>query len=179
MIETLISNRTRVKLLLKFFLNGNSSGYLRGLETEFGKGSNAIRVELNRLCEAGLLESYAEGNKRMYQANQAHPLFEDIARIVRKHVGLDRVLTTVVERLGDLEAAYLAGALSRGVDSSILDLVLVGDLDRAYLTSVISRAEGLIERKIRYIVYTAAEITDGALATFTDAPLLIYTRAER
>ena len=176
MIETLISNRTRVKLLLKFFLNGRSSGYLRGLESEFGEGSNAIRVELNRLCDAGLLESYTEGNKRMYRADQSHPLYEDLARIVRKHIGLDRVLATVVDRLGELEAAYLAGSLSRGIDSSIIDLVLVGSLDRAYLTSVIARAEELIERKVRYIVYTAEEVAAGALAEFAPPPLLIYTR---
>ena len=36
MIEALISSKTRVKMLLKFFLNANSSGYLRGLEQEFG-----------------------------------------------------------------------------------------------------------------------------------------------
>ena len=176
MIETLISNRTRVKLLLKFFLNARSSGYLRGLEAEFGEGSNAIRVELNRLCEAGLLESYAEGNKRMYRANAAHPLYDDLARIVRKHVGLDRVLATVVERLGEVEAIYLAGALSRGLDSSIIDLVLVGELDRVYLTSVIARAEALTERRVRYIVYTADEIAAGALAEFSPAPTLIYSR---
>ena len=178
MIDTLISNRTRVKLLLKFFLNGESSGYLRGLESEFGEGSNAIRVELNRLCRAGLLESYHEGNKRMYRADHSHPLYEDLARIVRKHVGLDRVLATVVARLGQLEAVYLCGALSQGLDSSIIDLVLVGRLDRAYLTGVIERAEALIERKVRHIVYTAEEIAGGALGDFSPPPLLIYSRPD-
>ncbi len=48
MLGTLITSKTRVKLLLKFFLNSNAKAHLRGLETEFGESSNAIRLELNR-----------------------------------------------------------------------------------------------------------------------------------
>ena len=55
MIETLISSKTRIKLLLKFFLNSNTTSYLRSLESEFGESTNAIRVELNRLENAGML----------------------------------------------------------------------------------------------------------------------------
>ncbi|MFN5885132.1 MAG: ArsR family transcriptional regulator, partial [Bacteroidota bacterium] len=48
MLDTLITSKTRIKLLLKFFLNGNTSSYLRNLESEFGESSNAIRLELNK-----------------------------------------------------------------------------------------------------------------------------------
>ena len=51
MIEVLISSKTRIKLLLKFFLNSNSKAYLRGLEQEFAESTNAIRVELNKFEE--------------------------------------------------------------------------------------------------------------------------------
>ena len=49
MLDTLISSQTRLKLLLKFFLNSSTSSYLRDLESEFGESTNAIRLELNRL----------------------------------------------------------------------------------------------------------------------------------
>jgi len=55
MIEALISSKTRIKLLLKFFLNSSNKSYLRGLESEFGDSTNGIRLELNKLEEAGLL----------------------------------------------------------------------------------------------------------------------------
>ena len=69
MIGTLITSQTRIKLLLKFFLNSSTTAHLRGLETEFGDSSNAVRVELNRFEEAGLLTSSRDGNKKIYQAN--------------------------------------------------------------------------------------------------------------
>ena len=77
MLETLISSRTRIKLLLKFFLNAQSKGYLRSLEHEFGESTNAIRLELNKFEEAGMLSSESEGNKKVYRANPKHPLFEN------------------------------------------------------------------------------------------------------
>ena len=174
MIESLISSKTRVKLLLKFFLNEGTRGYLRGLETEFGESSNAIRLELNRLVKAGLLVDEQEGNKRMFRANPAHPLYEQLHQIVRKHLGLDRIVDTIVAQLGQLEQVWLVGNFSRGIDGGIVDLVVVGDVDRSYLTHLVAKAERLIERKIRYVVYSRPECEAGALAGFTPRPLLLW-----
>ena len=92
MIESLITSQTRIKLLLKFFINANNSSYLRGLEKEFDEGSNAIRLELNRFVDAGLLQTSLEGNKKLYQANTTHPLFGDLQSIIRKFTGIDQVI---------------------------------------------------------------------------------------
>ncbi len=73
MIQTLITSETRIKLLMKFFLNSSTRAHLRGLETEFGESSNSIRVELNRFEEAGMLNSIRDGNKKVYQANVNTP----------------------------------------------------------------------------------------------------------
>ena len=109
MLDTLITSKTRVKLLLKFFLNGNSSSYLRNLENEFGESSNAIRIELNRFEDAGLLTSSLQGNRKYYQANQTHPLYKDINNIVFKYVGIDKIVENVIRKLGDLEKVFLCG----------------------------------------------------------------------
>jgi len=176
MIDSLISSKTRIKLLLKFFLNDASEGYLRGLETEFGESSNGIRVELNRLSKAGLLKTHLEGNKRIYKANTDHPLYENLNSIVRKHVGLDRIVETIVKQLGDLEQVYLTGSFSRGIDSGVIDLVLVGDIDKVYLIGLIEKVEKLIDRKIRYLTYNKKEVSNGSLGTFEQVPLLLWDR---
>ena len=69
MLDTLITSKTRIKLLLKFFSNKSNSAYLRSLAEEFGKSTNSVRIELNRLAEAGLLESEPSGNTVLYKAN--------------------------------------------------------------------------------------------------------------
>ncbi len=174
MIDALISSKTRIKLLLKFFLNSNATAYLRSLESEFGESSNGIRLELNRLEQAGLLTSESEGNKKIFRANTAHPLFTEIHSIVMKHVGLDRVVENVVQRLGNVQSVYLVGDFSKGRNSQVIDLIFIGDFDKSYLTSLVERAEKLIGRKIRYLLYDSAEAGNIDWQQYTPAPLLLW-----
>jgi predicted nucleotidyltransferase len=152
MLETLISSKTRVKLLLKFFLNAQAKGYLRSLEQEFGESTNAIRLELNKFEEAGMLSSETKGNKKVYTANPKHPLFENLHGLVMKYVGLDKIVDSITERLGQVEAIYLVGDYAEGRDSGIIDLfILATDLNLDYLLILLDKAEQEIERKIRYV----------------------------
>ncbi len=176
MIDALISSKTRVKLLLKFFLNSKATAYLRSLESEFGDSSNAIRVELNRLEEAGMLVSQMNGNKKVFRANTQHPLFGEIHSILRKHIGLDRVIEHVVERLGEVDQVFLVGDFSRGNDSPIIDLLFIGAVDRSYLVELVEKAEALVKRKIRYLVYTREEGQVIDWEGYEPAPVLLWSR---
>jgi hypothetical protein len=177
MIETLISSKTRIKLLLKFFLNSNTQAYLRGLENEFGESSNAIRIEINRFEQAGMLTSYAEGNKKMFQANVQHPLFNEIHNILLKYVGLDRIIEDVIKRLGSLRHVYLTGDFSKGQDSQVVDLLFFGnDVDRNYLGRLVEKAEQLISRKIKYVIYSETEWETLDWTTFEPMPLLLWSK---
>lgn len=157
MLDTLITSKTRIKLLLKFFLNVQNKAYLRNLETEFGESSNGIRVELNKFEEAGLLVSSAEGNKKIFSANTRHPMFEDIRNILMKYTGVDKIVEQVIQKLGNVEAVYLVGELARGLDNPIIDLVIVGEIDKNYLLKLTERAEQLIQKKVRFVSFTKNE----------------------
>ena len=176
MIETLISSRMRIKLLLKFFLNSRSRSYLRGLETEFGDSTNAIRLELNRFEKAGMLKSYTEGNKKYFQANTEHPLFNEVHNILMKYIGFDTIIDTIVDRLGEIKEVYLTGQLANGLDSPVIDLMFTGDIDESYLVQLIRKAESLINRKIRYIIYRLDEVKDIDWKQFQTQPLLLWSR---
>ena len=174
MIETLISSKTRIKLMLKFFFNSNTKAYLRALESEFGESSNAIRLELNRFEKAGMLSSFLEGNKKFYSANTGHPLFNEIRNLIIKHIELDKVVDNILNRLGNLKAAYLVGNFAKGLDSHLIDLILVGEVDRDYLIQLITKMESMIKRKIRYIIYTEKEFESLEQSGQESEPLLIW-----
>ena len=158
MLSSLITSQTRIKLLKKFFINSSTRAHLRGLESEFGESSNAIRVELNRFEDAGLLNSLRDGNKKVYQANCEHPLYRDIHNIIMKETGIDRVIEKVIHRLGDLLCVYLTGDFARGRDSQLIELILVGNgIDREYLARKVEQAEELVGRKVSYIVLNPDE----------------------
>lgn len=176
MLDTLISSKTRLKLILKFFLNSNTKAYLRSLEEEFGESTNAIRLELNKFEEAGLLASESEGNKKLYQANRKHPFYKDLHQILLKFTGLDQILDRVVSRLGDLDEVYLVGKLSRGLESPIIDLVFVGDIDKDYLHNLVVKTEELIQKKIKYVVFGLIEFKSLKQEVLPKDHFLLWTK---
>jgi hypothetical protein len=179
MIKALITSQTRVKLLLKFFLNSSTRAHLRGLESEFGESSNSIRVELNRFEEAGLLHSLRDGNKKVFQANANHPLYKDIHSIVLKETGIDRVIDKVVHRLGHIARVYLTGDFARGKDSPVIELILVGDdIDREYLARKVVQAEDLVGRKVSYVVLDTGEAVSHLLKMKPDNLLPLWSSEE-
>jgi hypothetical protein len=176
LIETLISSKTRIKLLLKFFLNSSATAYLRGLGDEFGESTNAIRLELNKFEKAGFLSSQLEGNKKVFKANTKHPLFGDINSIVMKLMGLDHVIDYVLQRMGDLKKVYLVGKLAKGQDTDIIDLVLVGEINKNFLIELIEKAEKKIDKKIRYVHYTSEEFDLEKIKEPGMFPLLLWSK---
>ncbi|MCX6254230.1 MAG: winged helix-turn-helix domain-containing protein [Bacteroidia bacterium] len=159
MLDTLVTSKTRLKLILKFFLNSTSSAYLKELAKEFGESSNAVRLELNRFEQAGLLESEVSGNKKLYHANVVHPLYNDIHNIISKTIGIDQIIDVVVDKLGDVEEAYITGDFAVGKNGKTIDILLIGtNVNRNFLHVLIEKAESLINRKIRYLILSPSEV---------------------
>jgi len=175
MLEALITSKTRIKLLLKFFLNSNNKAWLRSLETEFGESTNSIRLELNRLQHAGLLVKLDEGNKKVYQANISHPLFPEINNILLKHIGIDSIINSIVKNVGELDKVYLVGELAKGNNSNMIDLWLVGEnIDKNYLLKIVEKAEKGIKRKIRYLILKEEELEDFIIEKNEEELLLLW-----
>ena len=132
--------------------------YLRKLADEFGESTNSVRIELNRLTEAGLLESFAEGNTIMYQAKESYPLFPELKKIVSKITGLDQIIEEVIQRLGSLHSAYLIGDYAKGIDSGIIEVIFVGEkVDENYLDELVVKAQEVTLRKIKYLIFNTLE----------------------
>ena len=149
LLGPLITSKTRLKLLLRFFLNQNLSGYLQGLSKELDENTNSIRVELNRLEEAGLLSSELQGRRKLYQVNLAHPLTSDLTSIVRKVAGIDALVDKVVDNLPGLSQVWICGALARGIQGDSIDCVLIGtDLNSKYIAGLSARVKELTGKKV-------------------------------
>ena len=63
MLNSLITSKTRLRVLLKFFIRAANKGHLNSLASEFGESTNGVRKELNKLKDAGYLISNKEQNK--------------------------------------------------------------------------------------------------------------------
>jgi predicted DNA-binding protein YlxM (UPF0122 family) len=176
LLSGLIASKTRIKLLVRLFFNPATRAYLRELAKEFDVSTNAVREELNQLKKTGLLETQKSGRQIFYMANTKHSLFPELKSMVSKVMGIDQVIDGIVDRLGDLEQAYLIGDYAEGKDSGIIDLVLVGNIDQYHLNDLSRKTERYIKRKIRSLVVNRSEYKE-LLPKLKDRPRILIWEA--
>ena len=167
MLDSLITSKTRLKLLVKFFSNPQNVAHLRGLAEEFGESTNAIRKELNHLSEAGLLVKVAEKNKIDYKANYQHPLFTNLQQLIHNYLGFDKLLSAVLERMGDVDLVALEGDYSKGFDSGLVEVIIQGQsFDKDYMDTLSEKIEALIQKKIFFKTTNALGNTEDLLVLY-------------
>jgi len=153
MLETLITSKTRIRILVKFFINAANIGHLRGLAEEMQESTNSIRKELNNLSEAGYLEKKASQNRVSYKANTKHPLFSTLQKIVFQHLGLDSIIVHILERMGKVRQIVLLGDYANGIDSGTIEVRIVGnDLNASYIDQLALKIESEIKRKVAFTI---------------------------
>ncbi|MEG0916289.1 MAG: ArsR family transcriptional regulator [Myroides sp.] len=151
MLDSLITSKTRIKLLVKFFISSANSGHLRGLATEFNESTNAIRKELNHLSEAGYLDKREVSNKIAYKANTLHPMYKLLQQVVHKYLGLDTIVEQILERMGDVRQIELVGNYAKGVDSGLIEINITGNaVNTEYTKSIIPKIEAIVNRKVQF-----------------------------
>jgi hypothetical protein len=154
-------------MLVKFFINTTNKGYLNGLATEFNESTNSIRKELNNLSAAGYLLKTKLNNRVIYKANKKHPLFSILQKIVRQHLGIDEIITTILEKLGDVKSVAITGDYAQGIDSGTIHVVLLGDkIDISYLRDLIKKIEKKITRKVSFEI--VSEIPSDSLEIYSE-----------
>ena len=173
----LITSKVRARILMRLFLNPEQHAYLRELATEFNASPSQIKDELDKLSQAGLLTSEKNGRQVNYAANTRHSLFPELHSMVRKAMGMDRILDSILKRLGNLERAYVIDDYAEGKDTGIIDLVLVGDINRGNLEDVVRKTEKYLQRKIRTLVFSGEEFDDNAHLMFGRPVLQLWDRS--
>ena len=139
-------------MLIKFFVSAANKGYLNGLANEFNESTNSIRKELNNLSDAGYLLKSKQNNKVIYNADIKHPLFKVLQKIVRQHLGLEEIVETVISRMGDLDLIALTGDYAKGIDSGIIEIVIIGEINNEYLENIKPKIKNKIGREVDFIV---------------------------
>ena len=155
MLGEIITSKTRLRLLTRFFISQANTGYLNGLANELGESTNAIRKELNHLHTAGYLNKSKSYNKIEYNVNTSHPLYDTLRNVVMKHLGLEDIVETVLDRMGSVHDIILIGDYAKGIDSGSIEIFLVGkSLNTQYISQLEEKIEKLINRKVSFYLTT-------------------------
>lgn len=150
----------RRKVLSLLLLNPERRLHVREIARLTGTTAGTLNKELRRLQEAGLLESERVGNQVRYSANRGHPIYPELAGILRKSVGLADVLIEALAPLADrIEAAFVFGSMARGTESadSDIDLLIVGAVEFGSVVDALQAAQQRLGRDINPKVYSLRE----------------------
>jgi predicted transcriptional regulator with HTH domain len=175
LLNSLITSKMRVRILMRLFLNPAQQAYLRELAAEFNASPSQVREELNNLHETGLLESDRRGRQTFYKANQQHPLYPELHSMVRKALGMDKILESILERLGRLEMAFLIDDYAEGKDTGLIDLVLVGNIDQSNLHDLVKKTERYLDRRIRTLVIKDQEYQEMKHVFYKRPKLMLWS----
>lgn len=140
-------------MLIKFFISAANDGYLNGLANEFNESTNSIRKELNNLTGAGYLLKSKKNNRVIYNANTSHPMFDVLQKIVRQHLGLEEIVETVIERIGNVNQIALTGEYAKGIDSGNIEIIINGSkVNNDYLEIIKPKIKKKIGRDVNFLL---------------------------
>lgn len=126
MLEGRITSKTRIKLLLKFFLNSNTFARLPGPENEFWESLNAIHPELNRFELAGLLRARTNDSPKIFPAGTGQPLYNHINQQTRNHTGILQRTEQGIKKPGKVKRANSIGTFNLRQENPDTDITPAG-----------------------------------------------------
>ena len=168
------------EILKLFFRDQEKEYYFREIAKKLNKEPSHDQKYLDKLVEDKILLDERRGNMRFFRLNKEYPLYEEIKSIISKTIGLENELKELVDKLDNVECAFIFGSVAKGTENSNsdVDLMLVGNINQDSLTTAISSLEGKIAREINYHIYSSQEIVkkieehDGFMTNIFLSPII-------
>lgn len=158
--ELLFPAQNRRKALSLLLLHPERRLHIREISRLTGSPAGTMVKELDRLHHAGLLLKERVGNQVRFAANPDSPVFNDLAALLKKTVGLADVLADALSPLKPgIRFAFVFGSIARGSEheGSDLDVVIVGDVGFAAVMNALYPAQTQLQREINPKVFMPDE----------------------
>ena len=152
-LKTILSSKTRCKLLNIFFTRPRELFFVRQLVRLSGEEINSVRRELFNLKKINLLLSEVRGNRLFYTPNLRHPLFLNLVSLAYKSLPFCEELS----KADALIAAYPFLLWDKGNPDKI-DVIVVGDLPLRTIESAMKSEERRRESEFNYMVMGRDEL---------------------
>ena len=138
---------------MKFFSRPGVRAHLRGLAEELGESTNSIRLELNKLEQAGLLRKETEGQKNVYSVDEGNTFYSELVNLVSKYLGFDQIINDLISKVGEIKEVYIVGDYARGIDGGLIEVVVVGNIQPIEIAQIVKSIEHKISRKINLVIF--------------------------
>lgn len=160
-LSDFITSKVRIKILQLLFSDVTEMYHVRGIVREIKEEINAVRRELKRLEDAGIVRKEGRGNRVYYWARPDYLLFGDLLSMVSKMTGLGKEIIENKSKLGRLNYVMFSGRFVRHKEPSKedeVDILVVGDINLSELATLIRVEESKRGREINYTVMSREEL---------------------
>ena len=80
-------------------------------------------------------------------------MFEVLQKIVRQHLGLEDIVETVIDRIGDVDQIALTGEYAKGIDSGNIEIIINGSkVNNEYLENIKPKIKKKIGREVSFLL---------------------------
>jgi predicted nucleotidyltransferase len=160
-IASALFSESQSRIFRWLFGQPDRAFHLSELRRLTGLGSASLQRELNRLAEAGLVQSERVGNMRRFQANPQSPVYNELIGLTRKTISLEPLLReALLPLVPRLRAAWIFGSVAKQTDTaqSDIDVMLIGEnLPLGDILEHLLPLEAQLGRKINPTCYTPAD----------------------
>lgn len=159
-LQDIITSKVRIKVIELFFSDITEMYHVRGIVRATDEEINAVRRELERLEEAGILKNEKRGNRLYYWVRDDYPFFGDLLSIVAKTTELGAEIIENKRKIGKLNYVMFSGSFVKreeGGKEDEVDILVVGDVVLPELAAIIRKEEAKREREINYTVMSRKE----------------------
>jgi len=153
----------RRKMLAVLLLRPDEQFHVRQLARLTGISAGSLHRELKAMGIAGLLTRKRQGNQVLYQANRSCSIFEELASIFRKTVGLGSLLGDALSPIADrIKIAFVFGSLAAGTQhaGSDLDICVLGDVNYEDVVKALGNMPDKLHREINPVVMADTQYFD-------------------
>ncbi len=152
-------SRVRSKLIKIFLSNPQEMYYVRELTRESKEEINAVRRELARMTERGMVKSEPRGNRLYYQFRVSYPFYSELLAIVVKVTSIGRQIINNKSKLGFIKFAFISSKFARRVkhEKDEIDLVIIGKVIMPQIEMIIKDYEKSHDSEVNYSCMTEEE----------------------
>lgn len=171
----------QARLLARLFLPNGEGATLSTLASDIGLAKSRVSDELNRLEQAGLVESERVRNARVVRPNADSPYYPELRSLILKAFGPVSVLARRLSDVDGIDEAFLYGSWASrylghaGPPPGDVDLLVVGSPDVHGVRGAARAAARELGREVNPTVLSREEWHDeasGFVRTVRGRPLV-------
>lgn len=155
----------RRQVLAVLLLRPDEQFHVRELGRMTGVSAGSLHRELKAMAESGLLLREKVGNQVFYRANTGCSIYEELAAIFRKTMGLKSLLEDALSGLYDkIQVAFVFGSMASGRQTagSDLDICVLGEVSLREVVKALAPVRETLQREVNPVVMTPRKFTDQA-----------------